>query len=214
MSLQSFSSSTTLSDLICVYPNALSSDFCRLIVDEYGKDDSAWQASSVIKDVFKGTIYDESSRNSEVCYMSHMDTINKNKIIREQIDIDVFNCVNKVFLNYQEKIPFYDAVEDEGYSLLRYKEGAKFIEHSDHIRNTGFTSAPDLPIKCPPSRQVSCSVLLNDDFEGGELSFFGDTYTAPVAQGSVVFFPSSRLFPHQVKPVTRGVRYAIVTWFS
>ena len=66
-------------------------------------------------------------------------------------------------------------------------------------------------------RKLSMSVILNDNFEGGEFEFASYskeqcTITAiPVRAGSIILFPSS--MEHRVAPVTKGTRYSLVVWF-
>ena len=57
---------------------------------------------------------------------------------------------------------------------------------------------------------MSMSLILNDDYEGGDLILYG---AGKVKQeiGSMVFFPSFLL--HEVMPVTKGTRYSLVMWF-
>lgn len=64
-------------------------------------------------------------------------------------------------------------------------------------------------------RKISCSVILNDDYEGGELQFNGgnennDCPKVSPPKGSIVIFPS--FVRHSVRPVTKGERHAIVLW--
>jgi PKHD-type hydroxylase len=63
------------------------------------------------------------------------------------------------------------------------------------------------------NRKLSFSLLLNDDYEGGELEIPGspgqDDVFVP-ARNTAIFFPSS--MPHCVKPVTKGVRKSLVGW--
>jgi PKHD-type hydroxylase len=64
------------------------------------------------------------------------------------------------------------------------------------------------------SRKVSVSIILNDDYEGGEICFrTSETGTCqrPTA-GNVIAFSS--FIPHKVKPITSGERYAVVVWFT
>ena len=90
--------------------------------------------------------------------------------------------------------------EDEGYSFLRYLPGDFYILHTDN--NTR---------KQP--RTLSGILVLNDNYEGGELHFpLQDLILKPEA-GTVILFPSSFTHPHQVKPVLSGVRYSVTTWF-
>ena len=54
------------------------------------------------------------------------------------------------------------------------------------------------------------SLVLNDDFEGGDLEIFG-VPTPKLETGSMIFFPS--FIAHEVTPVTKGTRYSLVLWF-
>ena len=64
------------------------------------------------------------------------------------------------------------------------------------------------------SRKVSVSILLNDEYEGGEICF--RTSEHGICQkpetGNVVAFSS--FIPHKINPVTSGERYAVVVWFT
>jgi predicted 2-oxoglutarate/Fe(II)-dependent dioxygenase YbiX len=84
------------------------------------------------------------------------------------------------------------------YKFVRYTEGQFFEEHSD-----GGRSAP---------RRVSMVIYLNDDYDGGEISFTKfDTTISPKAQ-TLIFFPSTKEYSHAALPVRSGVKY-IVTGF-
>ena len=67
-------------------------------------------------------------------------------------------------------------------------------------------------------RKVSMSLLMNDEFEGGELDI--EIYkpgteprydTIKLPKCSAVFFQSDRW--HRVRPVTKGIRKSLVAWF-
>ena len=81
---------------------------------------------------------------------------------------------------------------------IKYKTGDFVTEHID-------TSGGE-------SRILSCSLLLNDDYKGGELAFFNKRYKHKGSKGDLVIFPSSFTYPHEVLPVKSGTRYSIVTW--
>ena len=53
--------------------------------------------------------------------------------------------------------------------------------------------------------------VLNDDFEGGDFVFW-EEHTVNIKKGSVLVFPALYLFPHEVTPVTKGVRYSLIQW--
>jgi hypothetical protein len=61
--------------------------------------------------------------------------------------------------------------------------------------------------------KLSISILLNDDFEGGEFFVFGGRHEFPLKDarpGDLCVFPSFMV--HAVRPVTKGVRYTAVIW--
>jgi hypothetical protein len=62
------------------------------------------------------------------------------------------------------------------------------------------------------TRKLTILVFLNDDFEGGKFYIQNShqrTYPEQ-KKGTVLIFPS--FMPHGVEPITKGVRYSIVTW--
>jgi predicted 2-oxoglutarate/Fe(II)-dependent dioxygenase YbiX len=95
----------------------------------------------------------------------------------------------------------------QGYSELRfnrYNEDRLMALHCDHIH-----SMFDGNIKGIPT--MTFLLMLNDDFDGGEFIMFDDK-EIKMKEGTAVIFPSNFLYPHFVKPVTRGVRYSCVSW--
>ena len=88
-------------------------------------------------------------------------------------------------------------------TFLRYQNGGHYKTHSDHC-----TNAP---------RTLSIIYLLNNDYEGGELIFElpdgkDEILKIEKKPNRVVIWPSNFLYPHQVTPVTKGLRYSIVSW--
>ena len=74
------------------------------------------------------------------------------------------------------------------------------------------------PGPIPSMRKISYSILLNPgEYTGGELAFrigrSEDSHpgqTTPEAIGSFLVFPSYLM--HSVRPITKGIRYAVVGW--
>jgi PKHD-type hydroxylase len=59
-------------------------------------------------------------------------------------------------------------------------------------------------------RKLSFSLLLNDNFEGGDFKLLHDA-VIKATKGKLLVFPS--FIPHAITPVTAGTRYAIFGWF-
>jgi hypothetical protein len=62
------------------------------------------------------------------------------------------------------------------------------------------------------TRKLTILVFLNDDFEGGKFYIQNshERMYPEQKKGTVLIFPS--FMPHGVEPITKGVRYSIVTW--
>jgi predicted 2-oxoglutarate/Fe(II)-dependent dioxygenase YbiX len=123
-------------------------------------------------------------------------------------DTELTYMINDLVFSYLKKINFSWFGGCKNYTKLKFIKYDKFSEmklHCDHIHNI-FSSDEHKGI---PILSVIC--LLNDDYEGGELVFFEDKILTP-SQGDVIIFPSNFLFPHEVKPITKGLRYSVVSW--
>lgn len=115
------------------------------------------------------------------------------------LDAEVYKVISEAAQRYVSHYPYLALSKDEGYAVLRYREGQHYREHVDMM---------DKP------RVVACSLILNDDYEGGEVTFFDGTFTPVVKAGDVLMWPSNFMYPHAVNKVTQGVRYSLVTWLS
>lgn len=122
--------------------------------------------------------------------------------LEESSDIDtlLFNQFTTVLQRYHNEFPLMYCTQDTGYQLLQYEAGGFYKQHVDQT--------PEYP-----HRTVSAAILLNDDFEGGQFSFFDRTYIPPLTKHQCIVFPSNFMFPHEITPITKGTRYSVVTWF-
>jgi len=94
-----------------------------------------------------------------------------------------------------------------GYSELRfnkYDETTQMKLHCDHIHSMFDGNRKGIPT-------LSLLGCLNDDYEGGELIMWEDQ-KIELKRGSLLIFPSNFMYPHEVKPVTKGSRYSYVSW--
>jgi PKHD-type hydroxylase len=112
----------------------------------------------------------------------------------------------------------YDIHSSEDIQISRYKEGDFYNWHRDGKGDHFSAYAGDDPNLLGRIRKLSMSILLNDDFEGGDLQFTnyselkGDVHTPELDKtGSIIVFPSD--MEHRVTPVTKGIRYSLVAWF-
>jgi hypothetical protein len=86
--------------------------------------------------------------------------------------------------------------------VLKYENTGFYTWHVDH-----FAEVP---------RTMSCILLLNNDYEGGNLCFRNPDgsgeWEVEVKPNRMIVWPSTFLYPHTVKPVTKGTRYSVVAW--
>ena len=88
------------------------------------------------------------------------------------------------------------------FRINRYSVGGFMSEHCDNIHHShgqkyGYPQATVL-------------LFLNDDFKGGQ--FIVSELQLNIKKGDAIIFPSNFMFPHEVKKVTSGTRWSIVSW--
>jgi len=95
----------------------------------------------------------------------------------------------------------------EPLQFTEYKVDQKYDWHVDHLVGEVEDTI----------RKISFTILLNDDFEGGELQLEAGSpsndqrvHTMDMKKGDICFFPSYTW--HRVTPVTKGVRHSLVGW--
>ena len=184
------SGTNTLEQYVRVIYDAVPEDLCDAIIEEYSNCDE-WTPATT------GSGLDQSIRNVDQIFMSGDDSI-KNNVLRRQLDDRVFECVSAVSKKYHEEFEYFAINVDTGYQLLRYKEGQFYTQHVDSF--------------IEQQRSLSCSLILNDDYEGGEFCFWDGTMMHRPPKGAALVFPSNFMYPHEIRKVTKGERYSIITW--
>ena len=108
----------------------------------------------------------------------------------------------KAYERYKIKMPHVHFDRIKNIQILKYKENGHYLWHTDHSLNE--------------SRTISAILLLNNDYEGGELCFLdqikNEQFKIENRPGRLIMWPSNFMFPHSVSPVTKGLRYSIVLW--
>ncbi len=99
--------------------------------------------------------------------------------------------------HYRSRFNIMDLKYWEAFNFIRYGEGQHFMEHHDHGYSYNCT--------------VSLVCYLNDNYEGGELSFRLQGLKIKPKAGDMYVFPSNFMYPHVAEKVTSGVKYSLVT---
>lgn len=183
-----------LEDYIYIVKNALSLNLCDEILNEY-KNKDEWVDATV----GRNATISKSIRNCKGIGISFLSVIKKNYEARSRLDNVIYNEANKCIKKYSNRFPHCKIEKDSGYELLEYSEGCFYTQHTD-----SFVAMP---------RAVSCSFMLNHDFEGGEFAFFDRELIYKLEKGDAIMFPSNFMYPHEIMPVTKGTRCSMITWF-
>jgi PKHD-type hydroxylase len=134
-------------------------------------------------------------RNSNVSWFSNPNDEQENWIHTRCAE--AVNYINGMFFRYDLTM-----VQDLQFTVYKDIEQQYYSKHIDVISHIGMP------------RKLSFSILLNspEDYSGGELAFYySSNPEVPVQpRGRGIFFPSHTL--HEVTPVTKGTRYALVGW--
>lgn len=89
--------------------------------------------------------------------------------------------------------------------LNKYEVGDYMDSHCDHIHSIFDGKLKGIPI-------LTTLGVLNNDFEGGDFVMWGD-YKFDLKIGDILAFPSIYTYPHEVKKVTKGIRYSWICWW-
>jgi len=129
----------------------------------------------------------------------------------------ILDWIKEPALRANRDIFKYNLTSLEDIQFTKYTPGQHYDWHMD-MGNEEISNE---------SRKLSMIVSLTDpsEYEGGELEFQslrsspeGDSKIPPITKdkfkdkGTIMFFPS--VIWHRVKPITKGIRYSLVGWWS
>tara|TARA_B100000287_G_scaffold26845_1_gene25656 strand:+ start:206 stop:757 length:552 start_codon:yes stop_codon:yes gene_type:complete len=124
------------------------------------------------------------------------------------VDHWIAGILHNIMVSANEDYFDYDLVHfEESIQVTKYDKTQEYGWHVDQ--------AP-MKHKDHRPRKLSISLLVNDEFEGGEFEIYNPVtqrqITIPMQAGSYCVFPSWVV--HRVKPVTSGTRYSLVAWMD
>jgi predicted 2-oxoglutarate/Fe(II)-dependent dioxygenase YbiX len=102
---------------------------------------------------------------------------------------------------------FDSGVEMEYCVLTSNYAGDSHAEHCDNCLDDGSPNHT-------PWRSHTCNLYLDDHYSGGEFAFPELAIEMVPAPGTLLAFPSTRGFKHNVFPITGGVRHSVLSWFT
>jgi PKHD-type hydroxylase len=95
----------------------------------------------------------------------------------------------------------YNVTHSNQTEFLMYDVNGKYEAHVDTFHGHS-----------DETRKLTALAILNDDFEGGKFYLMNshEKIYPPQEKGDIIVFPS--FIVHGVEPVTKGIRYTVVTW--
>jgi PKHD-type hydroxylase len=116
----------------------------------------------------------------------------------------VIETVNEEYYNFD--LNGYDSIQ---YSEYRAEDDGRYDFHIDFIHDSIPQTEYDYM-----TRKLSFSLMLNDDYEGGDFEFLvsEEPIRHILKKGDMLLFPS--FFMHRVTPVTEGTRKSLVSWVT
>jgi len=176
-----------------VFENALSEETCQRIIS-LGKD--KWKEAVIAHNVVSEASVNTKIRRTDVAWSNDDWLFN--------LCWDYANTAN-VNSNWNFII---DACEPM--QITKYEKDGHYDFHQD---GNGFTKhfKPTNKFLHGKARKLSMTIVLSEDYEGGEFQFYDDERLIKEKTGTVIVFPSYMV--HRVKPVTKGTRYSLVAWF-
>lgn len=125
----------------------------------------------------------------------------------------LFDRMNNIMTNLNNQFYGFDLNGYDSFQYTSYNaaEQGTYDWHMDTCLGT-----EGLPPYMHEPRKLSMTLLLNDNFEGGEfmLNIGREDFPiiVPIPKGRAIAFPSFLL--HCVKPVTKGFRKSVVIWVT
>ena len=170
------------SKYVCL-KKVLSHEVCQKLID-LGQGN--WKSAAVVNKSVVG------ARKSDIVW------------IKEQW---VYDLISPYMFTANEQAGWkYNITAAQDCQVTRYTKDGFYNWHID-----GMGSHSELDGE-GTTRKLSMSVILNSDYEGGDLEMRDLENKIPrLEEGSIIVFPS--FVEHRVTPVTEGIRYSLVIWF-
>ena len=164
--------------------NAISEGFCKKLIEEYAKPEV--EKFPPVIGGGKGSI--------------NLDIRNVQRL-QLPLFAGIGATLTAIGLQVNHQIWQYHITHSNQSEFLMYDVKGKYETHTDtfHTRSN-------------ETRKLTVLAFLNDDFEGGKFYIQNShqRFYPQQTPGTVLVFPS--FMPHGVEPVTKGIRYSIVTW--
>ncbi len=189
-------------DLIYHKKKFLSDDECDLIISEYEQNKTE-PINENAKHALTGEVVGSKFTKHEPRSGIWVDPITDEDTY---VGCPAFNLIHKkvgdIVQEYQDYLDTFEAFHVGRYNFIRYPHTYRTLKYGvggkihPHIDHNEYTFA-------------SCTLNLNDDYTGGDFSFWFGKYKITLGKGDALIWPANGfIWVHEVEEITSGVRYA------
>jgi len=174
-------------DVAYVAQNAISDAFCEKLIEEYSKPEIEKEQPFIGNgsDIIKNI------------------NLNIRNVLRLPLPMNqgIGATLTSTALNINHQFWKFIITHSNQTEFLMYDVNGKYESHIDTFH-----------LISNETRKLTAIAILNDDFEGGKfyIQNSNERIYPPQKKGNIIVFPSFML--HGVEPVTKGMRYTVVTW--
>lgn len=177
-----------LTDLILHVPGLLTAKECDTIINHYEQ-----HADTAVTEKYQDSDTGNRAEGTFKCITLSAGTV------AQQIAHDRTEEMIKRYLQYLETYNAFHADHKAGlrfshaYRVLKYEVGSSITRHVDDH----------------PFIYGSCTLNLNDEYEGGDFVFFKGQHRIKLGKGDALIFPADHFWVHEVDTITKGTRYSV-----
>jgi hypothetical protein len=173
--------------MITVIENFISEEDSAFFIEYINKNKDNKDKFPLTRGEAKGKVRSEANIPELVDLKQHSDALDKIKLVSNK----VLEQFKKMSGNDNLVIcSFWMALLGPTTKIPMHKDDIKFAEHL----------------------YLSCVVYLNEDYDGGSITFRDEEFTYKPKKYSAIFFPSS--YYHEVETIDNGVRITLPVWAS
>ncbi len=183
-----------ITDLKFHIKNLVPKNVCKYFIDFYeNNNDSAFAESS-----YKYQTNKNEQDNYKCINLSEASLTDKKfqeplELSKRYISIMITNYVLHIQQNICSTFNNYLIGNSSNIRIIKYEKGQFIKDHSDVGSYT----------------RASCTLNLNEDYEGGEFRFFNGNIKDSLKTGEAMLFPAEPIWIHGTEPITKGTRYSI-----
>ena len=167
--------------------NAISLGFCKKLIEEYAKPEIEKQLPFI-------------GEGQDLDKNINLDIRNVQRL-QLPLFAGIGATLTSIGLQINHQVWQYHITHSNQSEFLMYDVNGKYETHVDTFHS-----------RSNKTRKLTVLAFLNDDFEGGKFYIQNshERFYPDQTPGTVIVFPS--FMPHGVEPVTKGIRYSVVTW--